>query len=270
MKENEVQNQPKKDLGTPQRNVLIRDTLNKIKILQNLGQQKHYYYVRITLIITCIISIGLGVYINIKYDDFLSPKLNFKSRKLLLAFIIMYSPSSIGIFCLSVVLSLFVYISFCFCRKDKIYGAPLYDEADISSSTAPIMTSEETETDPKKSHIKEEYIGFNADKVTLFPYTMTIFVVLSILFNVIALPYSISLLVQLWKDDVYKDKKKFWPVYAFIVTNLIDGLLIVVVFFHMFLVKRIENSLLKQSMEIDESQISFYRNEVREALKKAK
>ena len=36
----------------------------------------------------------------------------------------------------------------------------------------------------------------------------------------------------------------------------------------MFLVKRIENSILKKNMEIDEGMIENYRNGVRDALKK--
>ena len=269
MEEKEVEIKPKKDLGIPSRNVLIRDTLNKIKILQNLGEQKHYYYVRITLIITGLISIGMGIYLNIEFDKYLGKRFRFDYRTHLLVFIYLYSPSAIGIFLVSFILSLFVYSFFCCCEKEKIHGAPLYDEGSITMGVEGVNDSGEIKVDLKKSEAKE-YLGINADKVTLFPYTMTIFIVLSIAFYFAALPYSITLLTKLWNDDNYKNKKKFWPIYVFICTNLIDGVLIVVVFFHMFLVKRIENSILKQSMEIDESQISFYRNEVREALKNAK
>ena len=41
----------------------------------------------------------------------------------------------------------------------------------------------------------------------------------------------------------------------FILANLINGVLIVVVFFHMFILKRKENSILKKNMEIDKNKI---------------
>ncbi len=52
---------------------------------------------------------------------------------------------------------------------------------------------------------------------------------------------------------------------ALIVTNLIDGVLIVVVFIHMFCVKRIENNILKKNMELNEELIESLGTEVREA-----
>jgi hypothetical protein len=307
-------NQKKTRLRAPPRSVELVSTLDKIKVNQRLGEQKHYFYVRITFIITDIISLGLGIYILIKYDDLLNKDYNFRYRTLLLSFIYIYSPSAIGIFFLSLFLSLIIYTFFLCCEKEKIYGAPLYDENDISLSLENLKEHEDTEkkesenkdieikddeikdneskdsenkdTESKDSQnkinenkkkdeykeprIKEEYIGVNADKVTFFPYTMTIFIILTIAFYFIALPLSIILLVKLWNDDVYQDKEKFWPLYAFISTNLINGILIVVVFLHMFIVKRKENSILKKNMEINENKITEYRNEVREALKNAK
>ena len=307
-------NQKKTRLRAPPRSVELVSTLDKIKVNQRLGEQKHYFYVRITFIITDIISLGLGIYILVKYDDLLNKDYNFRYRTLLLSFIYIYSPSAIGIFFLSLFLSLIIYTFFLCCEKEKIYGAPLYDENDISLSLENLKEHEDTEkkesenkdieikddesknneskdsenkdTESKDSQnkinenkkndeyneprIKEEYIGVNADKVTFFPYTMTIFIILTIAFYFIALPLSIILLVKLWNDDIYQDKEKFWPLYAFISTNLINGILIVVVFLHMFIVKRKENSILKKNMEINENKITEYRNEVREALKNAK
>ena len=307
-------NQKKTRLRAPPRSVELVSTLDKIKVNQRLGEQKHYFYVRITFIITDIISLGLGIYILVKYDDLLNKDYNFRYRTLLLSFIYIYSPSAIGIFFLSLFLSLIIYTFFLCCEKEKIYGAPLYDENDISLSLENLKEHEDTEkkesenkdieikddeskdneskdsenkdTESKDSQnkineikkkdeykeprIKEEYIGVNADKVTFFPYTMTIFIILTIAFYFIALPLSIILLVKLWNDEVYQDKEKFWPLYAFISTNLINGILIVVVFLHMFIVKRKENSILKKNMEINENKITEYRNEVREALKNAK
>lgn len=290
MKENE-----KKTVLRAPKPVELKSSLQSIKQYRAIGEQKHYYYVRIILLITDIITLGLGVYILLKYDKFLD--IDFKYHKLLCFFVYIYSPSAIGIFVVSLIMSILIYCFYCCCEKEKIYGAPLYDEKDITMSIGNLKDNEENneknkekENDdenkidiensienesednasvPKKIEVKEEYIGINADKVTLLPYTFTIFVIMTIIFYFVALPLSIILLKNMWKHIDYKDKKKYWALYAFILTNLINGALMFFVFFHMFLVKRIENSILKKNMELDESMIQNYRNEVREALKKA-
>ena len=286
MKENE-----KKTVLRAPKPVELKSSLESIKEYRALGEQKHYYYVRIILLITDIITLGLGIYILIKRKKFLD--IDFKYHNLLLSFVYIYSPSAIGIFVVSLVLSILIYCFFCCCEQEKIHGAPLYDEKDITMSIGNLKeiendekkeendnridiendigneSQEDSQSVPKKIEVKEEYIGINADKVTLLPYTFTIFVIMTIIFHLISLPLSIILLKNMWKHQNYKDKKKYWALYAFVFTNLINGILIVVVFFHMFLVKRIENSILKKNMELDEGMIQNYRNEVRDALKKA-
>ena len=283
-------NNKKHVLRAPPRSVELVSTLDTIKVNKVLGEQKHYFYVRITLIITDIISLALGIYILVNYNYYLSENYNFEYRRFLLVFVYIYSPSAIGIFIVSFLLSLFVYTFYCCCEKEKIHGAPLYDEEkDKRMSLATINDYEEIlnnksnsddslnksnenkkEDSSKEPKIKEEYIGINADKVTLFPYTVTIFVIMTIVFYFIALPLSIILLVKLLKDTVYGDIFDFLSLYIFIFANLINGILIVVIFFHMFIVKRKENSILKKNMEINESKIRNYRKEVTEALKNAK
>lgn len=271
MKENENPRIQKKTvLRAPPRSVELVQTLDTLKVYRKLGEQKHYYYVRIGLIITDIISLVFGIYILVKFDKYLSKEFNFSHRKLLLFFIYIYSPSAIGIFMVSLIFSICVYCFYFCCEKEKIYGAPLFDENDITMSIGTLKDNELVDGNDQKIEVKEEYIGINADKVTLLPYTMTIYVIMTIIFYFFALPLSIILLVKMWKNDVYKDKKEFWVLYVFIFANLINGGLIVIVFFHMFLVKRIENNILKKNMHIDENMIKSIRTEVREALKKAK
>lgn len=272
MEENENPgNQKKTILRAPPRSVELTSTLDRIKTHQRLGEQKHYFYVRITLIITSLISLCLGIYIFINFDSFFSKDYNFNDRNSLLFFYYIYSPSAIGIMFVSLILSLFIYTFYCCCEKEKIVGAPLYDENDTSLSMGELQNYEESNNginNKKPIHEVKEYIGINADKVTLFPYTLTIFVIMTMVFYFAALPYSITLLVKLYKDSVYNDIVRFWALYIFILANLINGILLVVVFFHMFCVKRIENNILKKNMEIDENLITSLRREVREALKK--
>ncbi len=259
--------QKKNVLRAPPRAVELTSTLDKLKVYQRLGEKKHYIYVRIILIITDLISLGIGIYIFIKFEDFLSKSYNFNYRKLLLAFVYIYSPSAIGIFVVSFFLSLCVYCFYCLCERKKIHGAPLYDP---NESLTKLHSLDDIEEKTDSVEVKEEYIGINADKVTLLPYTMTVFVIMTIIFYFIALPLSITLLVKLLKDSTYKNMKKFWPVYVLVFANLINGILIVIVSFHMFCVKRIENNILKNNLEIDENKIKSFRNEVRDALKKPK
>ena len=257
-------------LRAPPRPVELTSTLKRIKTYQRQGELKHYFYVRIILIITDLISLGLGIYIFIKFEDFFSKSFNFNYRALLLIFYYIYSPSVISIFLVSFILSLFVYLFFCLCERKKIYGAPLYDESDITMSIENLKDNEDDEKEKNKVEIREEYIGINADKVTLIPYTITFFVIMTIAFYFAALPLSIILSIKLYKNAIYKDIKRFWALYVFLLVNFINGLLIVFVFFHMFLVKRKENSILKNNLHINENMITSFRNEVREALKKPK
>ena len=314
-------------LRAPPRSVELISTLDSIKVNRQLGEQKHYFYVRITLIITDIITLILGVYILVNRNYFLDENYNFESHRLLLAFVYIYSPSAIGIFIVSFILSLLVYTFYWCFQKEKIHGAPLYDEKDIitMSITNPKDYKESLNKKPnnkvklkssnksrnkyyenqnnenqnnenqnnenqsnenknieseksenkndennkkdKVPQIEEEYIGINADKVTLFPYTVTIFVIMTITFYFIALPLSIILLVKLLKDKVYGSVFDYFSLYVFIFANFVNGILIVVVFIHMFIVKRKENNILKKNMDINESKIRNYRNEVAQALK---
>lgn len=262
-------------LRAPPRSVELVSTLDTIKVHERIGEIKHYFYVRITLIITGLISIILGIYMLLNFNDYF--EMDFDYRKLLLIFIYIYFPSGIGIFLLSFILSIFIYLFFWCCQKEKIYGAPLYDEADQSESIADFKTDDidvgnkekKRKEDKKKLSGEREYIGINADKVALLPYTMTIFIIISIAYSFLALPLSILLLIKLFDDTEYGDLKEYWVLYIFIIANLINGILYVIVFFHMFLVKRKENNILKKNMELDENLIKSIRAEVREALKKA-
>ena len=262
-------------LRAPPRSVELVSTLDTIKVYEKVGVIKHYFYVRITLIITGLISIILGIYMLLNFNVFF--EVDFDYRKLLLIFINIYFPSGIGIFLLSLILSIFIYLFFWCCQKEKIHGAPLYDEIDQSESIAEFKTDDiadgikekNRKTEKKKLSGEKEYIGVNADKVTLLPYTMTIFIIISIAYSFLALPLSILLLVNLFDDPEYRDLKEYWALYIFIIANLINGILYVIVFIHMFVVKRKENNILKKNMELDENLIKNIRAEVREALKKA-
>ena len=264
----------------------FNSTLNTLKIYQRTGEIKHYFYVRIILLITEIVSLASGLYIFVNFNDYL--KVDFDYHNLLLFFLYIYAPSAFGIFIIATFFSIFIYLFYCCFEKEKIYGQNLYDEEEQSMIMEGFKKqftgdNEKTESiDVTKENIPEqrdaylvqtgetEYIGFNADKVTLFPYMVTIYVILTIFFYFVALPLSIILLVQIWDHQEYRDKAEYWALYAFVFTNLVKGILIVVVFLHMFCAERIENNILKRNMELNEEKIKELRNEVVQAIKNAK
>ena len=264
----------------------INSALDTLKVYQRTGEIKHYFYVRIILIITEIVSLVSGIYILVNFNDYL--KVDFDYHNLLLIFLYVYAPSAIGIFIIATFFSLFIYLFYCCFEKEKIYGKSLYDEEEQSmvmeeykkqftggnEKTESIDTHRDSIPVQKDAYLVQtgetEYIGFNADKVTLFPYMVTIYVILTIFFYFVALPLSIILLVNIWDHQDYRNRAEYWVLYAFVFTNLVKGILIVIVFIHMFCVKRIENNILKKNMELNEQKITDLRNEVVQAIKNAK
>ena len=263
----------------------INSALDTLKVYQRTGEIKHYFYVRIILIITEIVSLVSGIYILVNFNEYL--KVDFDYHNLLLFFLYVYAPSAIGIFIIAIFLSLFIYLFYCCFEKEKIYGKSLYDEEEQSmvmeeykkqftggnEKTESIDTHSDSIPVQKDAYLVQtgetEYIGFNADKVTLFPYMITIYVILTIFFYFIALPLSIILLVNIWDHQDYRNRAEYWVLYVFVFTNLVKGILIVIVFIHMFCVKRIENNILKKNMELNEQKIKDLRNEVVQAIKNA-
>ena len=213
--------------------------LNELKVFQTIDTIKHYFYVRVILIFSEIVSLASGIYILVYFNDYL--KIEFDYQNLLLFFIYIYTPSAISIFILASIVSLFIYLFyFCF-EKEKIYGKNLYDEEEqsIIMESFKKQFSEENEksesVDVRKESIPEqkdaylvqtgetEYVGFNADKVTLFPYIVTFYIIFTIAFYLLTFPLSIILLVQLWDHQDYRDKSEYWALYVFAFANLLKG-----------------------------------------------
>ena len=276
--------QKKTVLRAPRRQDINSD-LDTLKIYQRTGEIKHYFYVRVILIITEIVSLASGIFILVNFNDYL--KVDFDYHNLLLFFIYIYGASAIGIFIIATFFSIFIYLFYCCFEKEKIYGKNLYDEEEQqvimegfkkqftgeNEKSESVDVTKESIPEQKDAYLVQtgetEYIGFNADKVTLFPYMVTIYVILTIFFYFVALPLSIILLVQMWDHPDYRDKAEYWPLYVFVFTNLVKGILIVIVFIHMFCAKRIENNILKKNMELNEKRIEELRDEVVHAIKNA-
>ena len=276
--------QKKTVLRAPRRQDINSD-LDTLKIYHRRGEIKHYFYVRVILILTEIVSLASGIFILVNFNDYL--KVDFDYHNLLLFFIYIYGASAIGIFIIATFFSIFIYLFYCCFEKEKIYGKNLYDEEEQqvimegfkkqftgeNEKSESVDVTKESIPEQKDAYLVQtgetEYIGFNADKVTLFPYMVTIYVILTIFFYFVALPLSIILLVQMWDHPDYRDKAEYWPLYVFVFTNLVKGVLIVIVFIHMFCAKRIENNILKKNMEKKKKRIEELRDEVVHAIKNA-
>ena len=102
----------------------------------------------------------------------------------------------------SLIFSICVYCFYFCCEKEKIYGAPLFDENDITMSIGTLKDNELVDVNDQKIEVKEEYIGINADKVTLLPYTMTIYVIMTIIFYFGSTEYIFCNEVKLFFDGI--------------------------------------------------------------------
>ena len=106
-------------LRAPPRSMELDSTLNTIRVQTKVGKIRHYFFFRIILIIT--------------------------GRDFLLIYIYIYSSSGIGIMLLSFILSLVVYLFYCCCSRKRIYGAPLIEETETTTSFVDLKASDNKE-----------------------------------------------------------------------------------------------------------------------------
>ena len=99
-------------LRAPRRLVSVREELRQIKSIEETGRRKQFVFARYVLIITSICLTGLGIFILIKYDDYLGEEYNFDHRVTLLVFLCMYTSGIIGNFLISYILGIFINICF--------------------------------------------------------------------------------------------------------------------------------------------------------------
>ena len=241
MKEYEISNQPDE----------LRNSQSSINSNPEL-KNKRIFYLRISLILINVISLILGIYIWKDKEYYLNPEYNFEYQELLLIFIILYSLGMLSTFFValifSLIIKLFVFIASIFLNKDNIS----------------LIKGEENP--PSENSFR--YIKSHSDKIGLVPYTITWFVVTTVIIYFLSLPYSIFLLIFLQKNKTYENINNFRVLYSFLIINFIAGIILFYVILIITFVKR-EGSFRKEKISIDDNNLENLKEEIRGALQKA-
>ena len=211
------------------------------------------FYLRISIIIINIISAVLGLYIYKYKNYYLNPEYIFDYYKCLIIFLIIYSLgmilSLLFAFLLAVLIKIFNFVLNLFSKNDNN------------------QLMQNNERPPTENSFR--YINANSDEISIIPYTMTWFVVISAILYFFSLPYSIFLLIFMQKDKTYSILTNFQALYSFLVINLLAGLIIFYIILIVAFVKR-EGSFRKKKLSIDDQNLQNLREEIKEAMQKAK
>jgi uncharacterized membrane protein len=204
---------------------------------------------RISLILINIISLFSGFYFFKYRQYYLSPEYNFEYYDSLLVYVITYS--------LGMIASLIFSVLFTSLIKICIYIINMFNE-----NKATLANNEQL------SENSFRYINGNSNDVSFIPYTLTIFVVATMIIYFISLPYSIFLLIFMAKNETYSKFKDFRLLYFFIIINTLAGSILFYVLLIIVFVKR-EGSFRKINYYIDDNNLENLRNEIRGEMNKA-
>lgn len=204
---------------------------------------------RISLILINIISLFSGFYFFKYRQYYLSPEYNFEYYDSLLVYVITYS--------LGMIASLVFSILFTSLIKMCIYIINMFNE-----NKATLANNEQL------SENSFRYINGNSNDVSFIPYTLTIFVMATMIIYFISLPYSIFLFIFMARNETYSKFKDFRLLYFFIIINTLAGSILFYVLLIIVFVKR-EGSFRKINYYIDDNNLENLRNEIRGEMNKA-
>ena len=192
----------------------LRNSSSSINSNPELRDNK-IFFLRILLIIINAISAILGYFIYKNKEYYLKKEYNFEYFYYLLIFIIIYSLGMlltlIAAFILAVIIKTF-FIILKSCSKNDNHQSLIKGEKS-----------------PSENSIR--FINSNADEISIIPYTLTWFVVITSIIYFLSLPYSIFLLIFLHKDKTYSS-----ITYAFNKSITAYSSLIVVILPYVYLV----------------------------------
>lgn len=240
------------EIEIPNQNNNLRDSISSINSNPELRNNK-IFYLRISLIIINLISAILGFYIYKDKDYYLKKEYNFEYYNYLLLFVFIYSLGMIFSLIISFILAIVIkafFIILKLCSKNNDNNSLIKGERN-----------------PSENSIR--YINSQADEISIIPYTLTLFVVITAVVYFFSLPYSIFLLIFLHNDKTYSSLSNFRKLYLFLVINLIAGLIMFYVILIIVFVKR-EGSLRKRRISIDDNNLQNIKDEIKEAMQKAK
>ena len=239
------------EIEIPNQNNNLRNSLSSINSNPELMNNK-IFYLRISLIIINIISAILGFLIYKEKEYYLRKEYNFEYNDHLLLFILIYSLGMILTLILAFVLAIIIKLFFIILK--------------LCSKNNDDISLIKKERNPSENSIS--YINAQADEISIIPYTLTWFVVITAIIYFFSLPYSIFLLIFLHNDKTYSSLKNFRMLYSFLVINLIAGLIMFYVILIIIFVKR-EGSLRKRRISIDDNNLQNIKDEIKEAMQKA-
>ena len=229
----------------------LRSSQSSINSNPELKETKISFF-RISLIIINVISIILGYYIFQNKEYYLSKNYNFEYIDSLSFFIILYSLGMIGSFIFSFLLSIIIKIFLFFVNIFYGWG----DSAQLNKN------------EEKPSENSFRYINSHSNEFSLFPYTISIFIIITSLIYLLSLPYSIFLLIFINKNEFYNNLNEFRLLYFFIIINTIAGLFLFYIILIVVFAKR-EGSFRHRNYFIDDNNLKNLKNEVKEAMDKA-
>ena len=244
MLEFEIENNPPKDDGK------IRITESSINANPELKENK-IYYLRISLIIINIISAISGIYIFQNKQYYLSQDYKFEYHDSLQLFIILYSFGMVGAFIFSFLFSIFI----------KLF---IYMKNFCCGDTSKSLNKNED----RLSENSFRNILLNANEISIIPYALSLFIVITTIIYFLSLPYSIFLLIFFSKNEYYSYCQNFSLLYFFVIINTLAGLILFYVLIIVVFAKR-DGSFRQRSFYIDDNNLNILRNEIRGAMQRA-
>ena len=274
--DDETSKNKKTKLRAPRRLVSVREELRTIKQIEDSGSRKQFVFARYLLIITSICLTVLGCYILFNHEEYLGEKIDFDYSKTLLVFLCIYTSGIIGTFIISYILGIFISICFRCCyfkaepaKKEPQKSAEFIDPTVSTNQFNIEQLPNENNIDENDTNILANVV-VEADRITILPYAMNVFIILTIVLYFAALPFAGFVFYVLITDQYLGDIKKYWPLYTACILSFLNGLIILIVLLVMLCITKRSNDILKKNMELDENHITELRNEVRLALKNAK
>ena len=211
----------------------------------------------ISIFIINIISFIFGVYILYHNDYYLNPEYKFVNHISLYIFIIIYTLGTIFALILSFLFALIMKLIQHYKNKNKKYTNNNIN----NNSNIDLIPNEEVH-----SQISSFIINNKQNEIALIPFTLSYFIAFTIAIYLIALPYSLLLIFNLFYNEFLGKVFSFILLYLFVFINFCAGLINVIVLFYLVFVKK-RGNIRKIDYNINNDNIESIRNEIRNAMK---
>ena len=225
-----------------------RISLDSIQEISN----KNELYFNFSLILINIISLITGIYL-LKNNDFYFNKIyNFTNYNSLYIFIITYTLGMLFALILSFIIALIAKLIFFIKNKNK------------QNTMNDIPNKDLINNEEKHSRISLFILNNSQNEIAIIPFTLSYFIAFTIGLYFIAFPYSLCLIINLFRNEFYSKFSDFFWLYFFMFINLIAGSIMIIVLFYMVFKKR-SGSVRKFEYPVNSDNIENIRQEIRNA-----